>query len=186
MGNITIMTMATIYTVVPITLMVIAALCRGQENELITVMKPHKFFMYLGIVGDLIFIGGVIGYTLQRKPGDLFFDIFVYTVSSVLILMGLYLILYPINWRLIFDDEKLIHKNWLGIKRSYKYSDITGIRAYYARKQKTPEKYKIYIGKRKITVEYLVENFGSFERTIKKRLKNAKNPIKIEVKRAKS
>ena len=101
-------------------------------------------------------------------------------VIFIMFLAGLYLIFTPVNWRLTLNKEELIHRNTFGITRKYSYSEITRVRRCYAKKAKKPNEYKIYIKKRVITVDCYMTNFNDFERKIKSRLSNAKNPIKIE------
>ena len=167
-----------IYALVPLIIGIVSARSANDTSEL-NIMKYSKFFLIVGILGNITVIIAFILCTLQGYE-NIRVAIFCISVCSIMFLIGLWLSFLTLNWRLIFDENVLIYKNILGITRRYNYSDITRIRACYNRDRSKLEKYKIYIGKRKITVECLVKNFGSFERLMKNRLKKAKNLIKIE------
>ena len=74
----------------------------------------------------------------------------------------------------------MIYRNLFRVTKKYSYGDVTRVIACYREGSKRPEKYKIYVGKKKITVDYLMKNFLGFDQLMKRRLKKAGNPIKFE------
>lgn len=87
---------------------------------------------------------------------------------SVMFFMAIYVILAWLNVRIILEKEAFIYKNLFGKTKKYKYSDVDKVYVYYAKGTTTPEKYKIIVMNRRITVDYLMLNFFHFERTFKK------------------
>lgn len=79
----------------------------------------------------------------------------------------------------VFEDEEFVYTNLLGIKRRFKYSEITKIIRYRGKHSGLIALYGIYIGKREISIDYMASNFSEFERTIKRYTKKAGNRIEI-------
>ena len=179
------MSITAAYFFVPIMLGILAARTEDKKNP--NTMRYPSFFLVVGMMGAATFSSVPIAvFFLPDDPNETMLQLYVvYSIVGIVDILSFYLMLLPLNWRLIFDEDALIYKNIFGIKRRYQYSEISKIYADYKMKTKMLEKYRLYIGKKKITVDYLAKNFGSFERLIKKRLKSAKNPIKIEVKETK-
>ena len=90
-----------------------------------------------------------------------------------LIAGGVYLLLKTIFWRIYFEDSGFVLKNCFGRKRRYAYSEITKII------DRDPEKYSLYLGKKKITVEYPSINAEVFLKRIMR--ENAKKNLNIEI-----
>ena len=144
-------------------------------------MRYPRFFIALSFVVLGLVAFGITGYIIQSWERFRFVDIILITiVGSSMSLLACILILYAVNWRLVIDDDQIIHKNLWGITRKYQYSEITRICKYYTKKTKTLEKYLICVRGHKITVDYLVSNFDEFEQRIKKGLKKAHNSLKME------
>lgn len=65
--------------------------------------------------------------------------------------LGLWLMLYALNWEIVIKDESFIFQNMFRKKREIKYSDITKL------KRIKIGGYRIYFGKKSITVDYFVK-----------------------------
>ena len=169
-----------IYTLVPLILRIVS-LRSENETPLLNTIEYPKFFLMCSIGGILIVIIALILCILQGLDENIPASIFVFLSLSVLFLMFLWLFLTSLNWKLIIGDEELVYKNFCGITKKYEYSEITKIVVCHNRKVDKIEKYKLYIGKHKITIECIAKNFGSFERLLKRRLKKANNSLLFEV-----
>ena len=167
---------------VPIILLIINA-HYSKTTASSNVIKCPNFMTIIGIVDCALFITLYILSTLQDTKFPLYTDIILLIITSLLVLLGLSCVFLGLNYKLILNDNDFIHINFWGIKKTYKYSEITAIYMHYSKNTKTPNKYDIYIKKKRITIEYLMINFGIFEELIKKRLRTTKNKIKIEVAR---
>jgi hypothetical protein len=67
-------------------------------------------------------------------------------IFGLFILLGISLIVAYINCRIYYEPNQFTHRNFFGIKRTYKYSDITGVR-------RGVSDTTIYVGKKKILVD---------------------------------
>lgn len=141
------------------------------------VIKPSDFPLFLGCVLIAIFIFVCIIFFVQKNNESIAdnyvendFEDFLILGGTVL-LSGICLILYWRNWRIYLGEEELEFTNILGIKRTYKYSEIIEITTHYDKSRKYIEQYKICLKKRKISVDMFLVNFDKFERVIKKRMK---------------
>lgn len=63
---------------------------------------------------------------------------------AILALPDLALIIAYFNQRIYYTDEMFVHKNFWGIKRLYRYEDITGIRI--------DGDVNLFLGKRKVRI----------------------------------
>ncbi len=170
-----------ICTLVPLILWIVS-LCLDNYISLSSVIEYPKFFLMCSIGGILTVIISLVLCMFQGLDENISASIFVLSSLSALFLMFLWLFLTSLNWKLIIEDEELIHKNFLGITKKYKYSEITRIVVCYNRNVNKIEKYKLYIGKRKITIECITKNYASFERLIKRGLRKSNNQLQFEVK----
>lgn len=101
--------------------------------------------------------------------------VFLISVCALIHLGSCYLILLGANWKIELSDEGLKYTNWFGKKKCIPYSCIIEIKAFNDLKNTKIEKYKIYYQDKVITVDYLIEGFDSFLKTLKRRIKNRKN-----------
>ena len=74
---------------------------------------------------------------------------------------------------------------FLGIKKQYRYEEITRVMGCYDRSGKRLEKYIISVGNEKIEINYFYGDLSVFLSLIKKRLKNHDNRLKIEYRKSK-
>lgn len=70
---------------------------------------------------------------------------------GIFILLGLSLIIAFINCKIYYEPNQFTYKNFFGLKRTYKYSEITGIK--YGASDTI-----IYVGKKKILVDSMADS----------------------------
>ena len=121
------------------------------------VLRYPVFVSIIGIVDLLICIIVVVGAILSDQGLD------PLVIMPPVVFVGMYLILLPINWRIYVEKEYFIFRNVLGVKRKYFYHDITKIKI-----REDNRYYKLYISKKKITVDDMVTNYESFLNKLKK------------------
>lgn len=79
-------------------------------------------------------------------------------------LIGFWLILYSVNWKIEIRDESFIFRNMFGKRREIKYSAITKLRRLKI------GGYRIYTGKKSIAVDYYIkgaDNLWDILKTLK-------------------
>ncbi len=113
------------------------------------------FFLLLGILVCLIvFTIMLVAYFSGASMGDLI-------GLSTLSFIGLILILGYWNCRITYDENGFTAKNILGIKKRYRYLDITGI-------SKGRRDQYLYVGKRKILLDEIAIGKNEFLSFVKK------------------
>lgn len=116
--------------------------------------------LLIGIVCVIVFSIFVIISIVQKSYGiAIGFGIFV--------LLGLILIIAFINCRIYYEPNQFTYKNFFGVKRIYKYNEITGI------KYGTSDTI-IYVGKKKILVDSMADS-NDFLRLVNSKTRNNKN-----------
>lgn len=65
--------------------------------------------------------------------------------------LGLWLMLYALNWQIVIKDESFIFQNTFRKKKEIRYSDITSL------KRVKIGGYRIYVGKKFIAVDYFIK-----------------------------
>ena len=116
------------------------------------------------------------GETTVNKTGA----IILLALNALLCLAGFFELLLITNSRVALDRVELVHRNFLGIKKVYQYSQITRIKVIYEKKTVKPKSIKIFVDNKRISIEHLMINFIYAERTIKNRLRRAGNSVKLE------
>lgn len=86
---------------------------------------------------------------------------------GIFVLLGLILIIAFINCRIYYEPNQFTYKNFFGVKRIYKYNEITGI------KYGTSDTI-IYVGKKKILVDSMADS-KDFLRLVNSKTRNNKN-----------
>lgn len=82
-------------------------------------------------------------------------SIILWLVFEAFALLGFALLLGYCNETVVYDEECFTAKNWLGIKRTYSYADISGIR------QRGADTI-LYCGRRRIRLDSMALNAQSF------------------------
>ncbi len=121
-------------------------------------VKPPLFNLIIGIL-TLPFFVFLLVMGLRES-------LFLGVVSCLFILLSLCLILGAVNWRITFDAAGFTHRNFFRISRHYFYDEVTAIRF-----DKTA---RVYIGKKKISVEESYDNRSAFLHSLKMHARNAK------------
>ncbi|MGN0815045.1 MAG: DUF6560 family protein [Candidatus Coproplasma sp.] len=112
------------------------------------VLKPPFLIFWIGFVD---FLGCIITIIV------IFFAAFneenlVWAIGFFLFsFLGLWLMLYALNWKIVIKDESFVFRNMFGKKREIKYSDITEL------KRIKIGGYRIYVGKKSIAVDYFIK-----------------------------
>ena len=101
--------------------------------------------------------------------------VFLISACALIHLGSCYLILLGANWKIELSDEGLKYTNWFAKKKCIPYSCIIEIKAFNNLKNTKIEKYKIYYQDKVITVDYLIEGFDCFFKTLKKMIKRSAN-----------
>jgi hypothetical protein len=121
----------------------------------------------IGIFGIVFLIGILIlCYFIVEEDYSILFGLVPLMGISILA------ILYPITWRIVVKEECFVYRNLLGIKRKYLYSDITKI---VIRERGIVKLWRIYMGKKQVTVEEMLINSEYFIKKLRseKVFKNA-------------
>jgi len=78
------------------------------------------------------------------------------------ILMGFWLMLYAINWRIEIKDESFTCTSVFGKKREYKYTEITRFK-----RVKNAGGYKLYVGKRRVEIPFIIKGYENLWEKVK-------------------
>lgn len=70
---------------------------------------------------------------------------------SLMSLLGFWLMLYALNWKIEIKEESFAFRNMFGKKREIKYTEITKL------KRIKIGGYRIYIGKKSIAVDFFIQ-----------------------------
>lgn len=127
----------------------------SQADEKGKVQLPKAFAIVGSITSVFFLIIAVITY-LEKEP--LWVNLFFIFAA----LLGIVLLMAFVNYRITYDDDGFVYRNFWGIKREFTYSQITGIK-------ENVSECCIYIGKRKVTVECLSVGGIMFAAIIKKK-----------------
>ena len=100
--------------------------------------------LFLTFVGLFVYLGDSIGHF-----GTVFF--------GVMALLGGYMLLRGLRWRLEARDDCLLHRPTLGITRRIRYEQITLVRIFVGEKSGLVKGYEIYAGKLRIKIGLLAE-----------------------------
>lgn len=95
---------------------------KPQDEETNLVMLP-KFVLIVGILCSSVFLIPTVITLFAEDKKMLFLSAFFAAFS----LLGVALIVAYINCRIVFNEDDFTYKNFLGIKRTIKYKDLTAI-----------------------------------------------------------
>jgi len=119
----------------------------GSEH----VIRRHLYCLVIGIIG-------IVGFTslflLASHAKD--FKPWYSIVFIIFIILSVSLILTYINWRIYYNNKEFTVRNTLGISRTYRYDQITGIRY--------DKDVALYCGKKKIMIDIVTANRVQFLR----------------------
>ena len=95
-------------------------------------------------------------------------------------LLGVASILIGLNRKIELKKEEMLYRNFLGISRTYKYTDIEKMVFYYYKNSKIIEKVAIYSKKRRFEIDCYFHDFNEIIRILRVRIKTNKNCVVIE------
>lgn len=111
-------------------------------------LRPPLLIFWIGLIG---FMGCIITSLI------IFFVAFneenvVWAIGfSLMSLLGFWLMLYALNWKIEIKEESFAFRNMFGKKREIKYTEITKL------KRIKIGGYRIYIGKKSIAVDFFIQ-----------------------------
>ncbi len=157
------------YLVTALSLLVISVTVIGIIKLCFFTVKPNKgevrLPMFLGIIGDVV-SGIFVSFALFANSDEA--PLWVVFILLLFSLLGLVLVIAQLNCRIVYDDNSFTHTSFFGIKRKYSYEQVTAI------KEDLHDDY-VYIGKRKIMVDWLAYNGHWFVATVKKKYRTIHN-----------
>lgn len=109
------------------------------------IIHPVKFVFWMGLAECAVFVVLAIILAILQKWEEL---ACIGIASLVFIPMGVWLIIYQVNWQLIINEDGITFRNIFRKTKIYKYTEITAFKRYKLA-------FKVYIGKKVITVDYL-------------------------------
>lgn len=123
---------------------------RMEANKIFDtkVLKVPKLIFWIGFIEMTIcYIAIIIIFVFAFNEENAACSIGLFIFSF----LGLWLILYSLNWKIEIKEEYFIFHNMLGRKREIKYNEITKL------KRIKIGGYRIYIGKKSIAVDYFIK-----------------------------
>jgi hypothetical protein len=120
-------------------------------------IKPARGIIWIGLIGIITCL--ILGYAMYTEESLL---IVVPGVSS---LLGIYLVLYSCNWEMTLKEDSFIYKNFLGVKKEYRYADVVAV------KEVEQNAVKIVLPNKKIMIDPFIKNAGLLLYEINQRLK---------------
>ena len=113
----------------------------------------------LGIIGTVFSL--VPAFIVAILDGDILLSILFVALS----LLGTTLIVAFVNCRITYDENEFTAKNFFGIKRTFKYEQVTAI------KVRTHETF-IYVGKHRVMVDELSKGGAEFIALVREKNEN--------------
>ena len=121
---------------------------KADEKSDTNVLKVPKLIFWIGFCDLLIcYIMIIICFTVAFDEVSAACAIGFFLMSF----LGLWLILYSLNWRVEFNENSLIFRNMFRKKRKIYYSEITKL------KRIKIGGYRIYFEKKSIAVDYFIK-----------------------------
>lgn len=144
---------------------------RVKEDTGSNIMRQPITFAYVGfitIVASILFM--IIGFAVSSDDLDRLSPYLF--LMTALFLLGLYLFLNAINWKLVLNEEDCTHTNFLGMKRTYRYTELRVIEYKAA--------YRVYYKKRRVfDISGFQDNFRAFPKYYRKHVKIETKSSKI-------
>lgn len=112
------------------------------------ILRPPFLIFWIGLIGFLgCIITILVALFTNFNEYNCIFSVGFFMVS----LVGLWLMLYALNWKIEIKEDSFIFRNMFGKKREIKYTQITKL------KRIKIGGYRIYIGKKSIAVDYFIK-----------------------------
>ena len=120
-----------------------------------------SIFAFIGAVCGGFFLALTVGTALSDE------ELWIPLCFLALALLGGVISMAHLNCRVTYDDESFTHKNFLGFKRTFAYTDVTGIR-----ERPSLEDTLLYVGRRRVVVETMAVGGMEFEWHLRKRYRS--------------
>ncbi|MBR5773762.1 MAG: hypothetical protein IKY44_02805 [Clostridia bacterium] len=115
------------------------------------------FFVIIGLIGVAIF--GTISLITAFSDEPLWLTVEFLAIAA----LALIPIIMFINCRIVYDEDGFVARNFLGIRRYFKFSQVTSIT------ETTKKDYIVYIGNKRVLVDAFAEGNGKFISYVKRK-----------------
>ena len=135
--------------------------------------------LLVGLISLLTILFAVIMMWVQESNNVVTIALTVFIIP--LFVGEVYLTISSIWFRFEFYDEFFVYRNILGIRYRFEYTAISKILICYNKSTNEKEQYKVFVEGTTIKINYLMLNFQSFEKNIKRYLKKFNCRCDIEM-----
>lgn len=136
-------------------------LSKQKYERDLKVLRPPFVAFWVGLMDVLVIIGFIWSlFESATEDGPWAFLI----IGPLFISLGIWLMLYALNWRIEIKDESFTCTSVFGKKREYKYTEITKF------KRANAGDYKLYVGKRRVEVPFIINGYEKLGDKIKDHL----------------
>lgn len=131
-----------------------------------SICKHNRSLPYLYREGWITFCGvGILSFCIfswvySYINGGIVGFLQMLLITPLPLVLGLNCLLSGINWRIFVYDNRFVYQNIFGRKHEFMYNDIDGIRPI------STGGYQLIIGKKRITIDFLVCNTSILEKKI--------------------
>ena len=126
---------------------------KASEKSDINVLKVPKLVFWIGFVGLMIcYIVIAILLAVAFNEVNAACSICLFLMSF----LYLWLIMYALNWKVVIEEDGFTFRNMFRKTCKFSYSEITAL------KRIKIGGYKIYVGKKRITVDYYIVGHKEF------------------------
>ena len=119
------------------------------------------YYAYVGAVCGGVFLALTVGTALSDE------ELWIPLCFLGFALLCGFISMTHLNLRVTYNEEGFTHKNFLGFKRTFAYTDITGIR-----ERPSLSDTLLYLGRRRVVVETLAVGGMQFEWHLRKRYRS--------------
>ena len=109
-----------------------------DENHF-TVRAP-RIYLLVSILGILFWCALLILMTMFSNDTA---DLMTYGIFALFLLLGIWLFIYCISWKVRVDDDQIMYSPFIGIKKNFTISSITRVKVRYG-------ELKVYSGNKKL------------------------------------
>ena len=113
---------------------------KNMDENYFKVRQP-MIFLWIGIMCTLLFSALIVYFSIFPDGTT---DWMVYTIFSIIAVLGIFLIIYCIIWELRIEGDQIVYIPFAGIKRNYSINSITRIKLY------NNQKIEAYAGEKKL------------------------------------
>lgn len=138
-----------IFAIVSFVISVLGIYFKRNGEKSSSSLRPPKIIFWIGVADISFLIIMDVVLLLTERWEELLASIIPIVCFVPL---GIWLMLYSLNWQIVLNDDSFIYRNMLGKKKTYKYNDITAL------KRIKIGGYRMYFGKKSIAVDYFVSD----------------------------